>query len=139
MREHAGFAIPMILPAIAPVVAAAAFGPTSWPTFTVMGGALLVFGVADALVRYRATRQIRRWAASVGVAKLQKLKRGGFPSWATTLWTFAEMDWYRGTRDDGTPQHVLASTYGPAFGLRVYTFCELRERIEPSAQEHPSC
>lgn len=139
MRDHARFAIPMIVPASLPVVAAVVFGPLSWWTWLVIAGVFLTFAAADAMVRYRAARQIRRWAAAQGLREVQKCPRGGFPSWGATFWTFAEMDWYRGVRDDGVPRDILASTHAPAFGLCVRTVCELRERVKPLGQEHSLC
>lgn len=129
MRDNAGFAVPMIVPASLPVLAAVAFGPLSGWTWAVIVGSFLAFASADALVRHRAAKRIRLWAATQGLRDVRKCPRQGFPSWGATVWTFAETDWFQGERADGTPQDILASTHAPAFGLVVRTDCELRERI----------
>jgi hypothetical protein len=132
--EHYGFAQPWLGIAFLALACGVLCRPLWVMTLTGLGLCLLVCG-GEQLARYRALQQVRRWAAWQGVKSVVRYPRGGFVSWGWSVWSFAEMDYYRGVTADGKEQHMLASYLAPAFGLVVFTYCEMVARQANSQLE----
>jgi hypothetical protein len=122
---HYGFAQPFPAMLLVPV-AAVALAPSWWAAAGVVAGFVLLLIGGDALARWRALGQVRRWAAARGIRDVRALPRGGFVSWGWSVWAFAETGPYCGIAADGSPVELLASYHAPAFGLAVFTLCEVR-------------
>ena len=123
--EHYGFAHP-VLGILVVLFAAYSLAPSIWIAMVLVVAFVSLTVIGDALARYRALCQVRRWAATQDIREVQRCRRGGFVSWGWSLWSFAETGPYRGVAADGSPTELLASYYAPAFGAVVFTRCELR-------------
>jgi hypothetical protein len=121
---HYGFAQPFPAMLLVPV-AAVGFAPSGWIAAGVVAGFVVLLVGGEALARRRALGQVRRWAALRGIRDVRRCPRGGFVSWGWSVWAFADTGPYRGVAADGSPAELLASYYAPAFGLLVFTRCEV--------------
>jgi hypothetical protein len=131
---HYGYAKPFPAMFVVPV-AAVILAPTWWVAAGIVAGFVLLLTGGDALARWRALGQIRQWAASRGIREVRACRRGGFVTWGWSVWAFVETGPYRGVAADGSPVELRASYYAPAFGLAVFTLCEVR--AEPLVAPDP--
>jgi hypothetical protein len=131
---HYGFAQPylgmLLLPPAAVILA-----PSWWIKAAVAAGSVLFFVGGEVLARRRALGRVRRWAAARGIRDVGRCPRGGFVTWSWSVWAFADTGPYRGVAADGSPVELEASYYAPAFGLAVFTQCEIKaEPVAPPAR-----
>src|SRR5262245_10946005 len=109
--EHYGFVYP-VLGILIMLLVAYFLAPSIWIRVGLAVACIVVTAVADALARYRALCQVRRWAATKGIHDVQRCRRGGFVNWGYSVCSFADTGVYRGVAAGGSPIDLLASYYG---------------------------